>query len=404
MKTSTLVTALTILSLYQATADEIDLTATDQYGGLLAIKTEATGWFRTEKMQGRWVFVTPDGHGYLALGANHVGKYLDRQAKEMGLLDRFGGSREEAAEFLIEAMAELGLNSGEAYHPIAPEIKDRLPWVANLRFPFPSKFAFDVFDPDVVDRIHRSFEEQGEEFRENRFVLGVACADLPIWDERRIGFYEALPPGAPGRIALESARKAGHSDDEFLGQVADTLYQELRSAVAAAAPNHLFFGERFYLRSAPDEVIAAVGRQVDVFCTQALILSPQRPPEWQDFQRGGYDHEAALIGDKPMLMVDWAAPFSLGKTFQTERGEIRSEERAAEDAAAWMVAAMETPYLVGIFKCQLLGTHANDAWFDGRARRTYLRDDGTPFGHRTEITRRAHEEALRVGYEAAIQK
>jgi hypothetical protein len=39
---------------------------TDRFGGTLAIQREATGHFRVEQMQGRWMFITPEGHGYTA--------------------------------------------------------------------------------------------------------------------------------------------------------------------------------------------------------------------------------------------------------------------------------------------------------------------------------------------------
>ena len=398
-------TAVALATLFFAPAlAALDLKKTDRFGGLLQLKSEATGWFRVEKFDERWLFVTPDGHGYLALGANHIGKYLNVQAEEMGLYDRIGGDREEAADYLIEQMLDMGLNSGEAYAPIAPEIDGKLPWVANINFPGGSKFAFDVFDPKFQKRLHQSFVKQCANFSGNPWVLGVACADLPVWDKRRVAFYEKLPPESPGARELARFRSAGKSDDLFLGHVADTLYREMHRASKTGAPNHLFFGERFRLRGAPDEVIAAVGPHVDVFCTQALILSPQRPPEWQLFQQPGYDFEHSLTGGKPMIVIDWAAPFSLGETFDTEKGEIRDEKTASEEAATWIESALKRPYLVGVFKCQFIGLHGNDKWFEGRARRTYLKDDGTKWAERTRLTRDAHHRALTAGYSAATRR
>lgn len=395
-------TALVVSASANAQSPDFALADTDRYGGVRAIKSEATGFFRVEQINGRWLFITPEGHGYLPLGANHVGKYLDQQAEEMGLLDRVGGDREKAAEFLIKAMRDLGLNAGEAYAPIAPELKLEFPWVANLRFPAPSKFEFDVFDPKFQEKLRRSFLKQCEALREDPMILGIACADLPVWDNRRVKFYQQLPADAPGAKDLARFRAEGKTDDEFLGHVADTLYTHLKHAVTEGAPNHLFFGERFRLRGTPDEVIAAVGKHIDVFCTQALILSPQRPPEWQLFQREGYDHEHQLTGGKPMLIIDWAAPFSLGATFETERGVLKNERKAAEEAAEFLRAAMRRRYMVGVFKCQLIGLHGNDAQFEGKSRRTYLKDDGSEWESRTEITRKAHAEALRIGLGAAL--
>jgi hypothetical protein len=65
-----------------------------------------------------------------------------------------------------------------------------------------------------------------------------------------------------------------------------------------ATLNHLYLGERTYLRSVPPAVLKVMGKYVDVFCTQAIIFAAQRPPEWQVFQPGGYDREFALV-NKP---------------------------------------------------------------------------------------------------------
>jgi hypothetical protein len=63
------------------------------------------------------------------------------------------------------------------------------------------------------------------------------------------------------------------------------------------------------------------------FCTQAIIFAAQRPPEWQVFQPAGYDREFALV-NKPMMIVDWAAPFSLSAAFEHEPGTIEAEAEA----------------------------------------------------------------------------
>ena len=44
----------------------------DRYGGRLDVQGRATGWFHTQKLDGRWRLVTPDGHGFFSLGVNAV--------------------------------------------------------------------------------------------------------------------------------------------------------------------------------------------------------------------------------------------------------------------------------------------------------------------------------------------
>ena len=44
-----------------------------RYGGYEATKAKATGFFRVEKIEGKWWFVDPDGHLFLSLGADSMG-------------------------------------------------------------------------------------------------------------------------------------------------------------------------------------------------------------------------------------------------------------------------------------------------------------------------------------------
>ena len=101
----------------------------------MGIEREATGHFRVEQVDGRWMFITPEGHGYVALGANHVGKFLDHPEQPQPLYARLGGDRKAAEDALHEAMLDMGLNAGEAYAPLLPSLTERLPYVVNIDFP-----------------------------------------------------------------------------------------------------------------------------------------------------------------------------------------------------------------------------------------------------------------------------
>jgi len=58
-----------------------------------------------------------------------------------------------------------------------------------------------------------------------------------------------------------------------------------------------------------------------------------------------------------------------------------------------LTALLAHPAIVGLFRCQLAGTHGNDRWFEGKAKRTYLRDDGTPFPIMAARIREANQAA-----------
>ena len=408
----------------------------DQFGGYTDIQREATGWFRVEKVGDRWMFITPEGHGYIALGANHTGRYLNEREQSAGLYERVGDDRQQAEEAMYQAYLESGLNAGEAYAPLNPYLKNRLPYIVHLNNPG-SKFEFDIFDDSVQTAFRQHLVPQCQQVASDSFALGIAFVDLPVWNTRRMEFFRSLPANAPGKQAyqkfltdqypsiqklnknystsfnsfedllestewsVDSKLPAVQQDDErFMGQIAEKLYPLLRDIVREGAPNHLFLGERYVLRMVPEPVLQSLAKYVDVFCTQALILSPQRPPEWQVFQQPGYDSAFATV-KKPIIVVDWATPFSLDETYENDRGTIKAENEAAEDVARWVKDALNQPYIVGIFKCQFIGTHGNDRWFPkGRMKRTLWQDDGTPFPVMTERVSRAHREALNEVYQS----
>ena len=416
-------------------------TAYDAFGGYTEIQREATGWFQVDSVGGRWMFITPAGHGYLALGANHTGRYLKESQQSAALYERIGGDSLQAKVTMHQAYLESGLNAGEAYAPLDPYLRQQLPHIVHLNYPG-SKFAFDVFNDSVQTAFRQSLVPACQSFADDSLALGVAFVDLPIWDSRRVDFFRKLPATAPGKLEYvqflekryqsdisqlnqaydttftsfdeiaattewqpdHDLAKVKHDDALFMGRIAAVLYPLLRGIVREGAPHHLFMGERYVLRMVPEPVLRVAGQYVDVFCTQALILSPQRPPEWQVFQVGGYDSTFALV-QKPMIVVDWATPFSLDETYTNDRGTIKAEAAAAEDVAQWVTTALAQPYIVGVFKCQFIGTHGNDRWFPaGRMKRTLWQDDGTAFPVMTERMTQAHQEALQDVYQSVARR
>lgn len=406
----------------------------DQYGGIKAVQSEATGFFRTEQVGNRWVLITPEGHPYLALGANHSGKFLQDSSQSAGYRARFDGSMAEAQQHLAGLYRELGLNAGEAYPPHDPYLKTQLPYIAHIPYPTRSHFARDIFHPSVQDSIYQHTLAESRKLAQDSLVIGIAFKDLPIWDSRRVNYYRRLPATAPGKQAYADflqeryegklnslnavygkqfgsfADIAGETewpevnedirqdDGYFMARIAEQLYTTLARAVRQGAPRHQFLGERYQLRSVPDPVLREIGKHVDVFLTQALIRSPQRPPEWQTFQPDGYAREYALV-NKPMIIIDWAAPFSQEATYENPNGTIRDEAAATRDMQQWLQLAFQQPYIVGVFKCQFIGTHPNDRRLDGKAKRTLVQDDGSYFAHASAGMKKAHRQVLDSVYQ-----
>jgi len=67
-KTLAIAALFAILFACCARSDELDA-----YGGWADIRGKASGAFHIDKINGRYLLITPDGHGFVALGVNHLG-------------------------------------------------------------------------------------------------------------------------------------------------------------------------------------------------------------------------------------------------------------------------------------------------------------------------------------------
>ncbi|WP_373513515.1 hypothetical protein [Persicitalea sp.] len=410
----------------------------DNYGGIKSIVREKTGFFRVDSTAGRWLFVTPEGHGYFAIGANHTGKFLEDSSQSGPYLARFDGDSTKVREDLYQNYLRLGYNAGEAYGQHDPYLKTKLPYIAHLDYPQSDYLKIDIFDKENQQTLYDHTVAQCQPLRDDKMLIGIAFRDLPAWNKRRMDVVRSLPATAKGKeryldfllerygsdlaslnkfygsrfssfseigktedwkLAAEN-EKTAKDDADFMAQIAEIWYSTLRRAVNQAAPNHLFLGERHQLRDTPDAVLQVVGKQVDVFLTQALIRSKQRPPEWQTFQPEAYRHEYELT-QKPMVIVDWATPFSLGERFDSEHGPIKDEREAVRDIATWLDELTELPFVIGHFKCQFIGSHANDRWFEGKAKRTTIKDDGTDFDVMSDEIAKSQRKTLQKVYQKA---
>ena len=429
---------------------------TDRYGGNLEIKHEATGFFHIENINGRWMLVTPDGHGYVALGANHVGSYLEKQSRKMGFLKKHNNDMDQGAQALLELIKDLGLNAGGSFEH-EPRHAHSLPRIARLYYApgrdrlGPAGLGPDVFDEGELKKLQAFIIQEVKQYADDPWVIGISASNIPPWDDRRMKRVRAAPLGSPMRnryrefimerypdiasynrvyddklssfdmLSSEKElkpfpqnKRTREDNDAFLAIIADRLYATVRSAIKTGAPNHLFLGESVIFRTLPDSVLKAIGPHIDAYSAQVIMRSygakvimdsPDQPPHWQIFDEEAYEHVHKLTG-KPVIIDDWVASFSLEDTFDTETecGTFFDEQRASEQASQWLVSALKQPYILAVFKCQLIGLHGADRAFGGKSRRTYFKDDGSPYCFRTEITKQAHFKALELAYTYAYGK
>jgi len=181
----------------------------DRYGGWKTFRFQPTGYFRTERKNGRWWFVTPEGNAWLALGACHVFPGMINAPynqeywwKELGITD--STSQEEADrrvwKMVKDTLPKIGMNHVGC--GASPEVNsDTVPYIAKLRFrdiayfrcPQREKFP-DVFSPAYRKHVQAIVDREVVPRKNDPYCMGYYFVDAPVLldDEARpygISYY-----------------------------------------------------------------------------------------------------------------------------------------------------------------------------------------------------------------------
>ncbi len=322
----------------------------DKYGGVVTLEGNRTGWFHVEDINGRWYFVTPEGHAFFSLGATHAVECIRLDERNL-FQTRYGNSEEKLSEFFLSKFQQWGYNSS-GYGPL-PSMERRLPYVATIWTEGPRSLSAgarshntDIFDPVVQQRLRGKVRRSAARHIENPFCLGYVFKDLPIWNvvprtgSSYVDFTRSLPPDAHGKKAYVDFLKQRYrgdiavlnktygvdagsfdalldtnlgglsakrseaiaADDElFMNRLADTYYTCVASELRAIDSHHLILGDRHMANRVvphlcvPDSILATAAKYVDVISFQ--------PMGTRQLLRGYIDRVLELSG-KPVLLAD----------------------------------------------------------------------------------------------------
>lgn len=298
-------------------ADEMK---TDAYGGDAGVTLNATGYFRTENINGRWRLVTPDGHPFYSIGVCSVGPHGDNAPAlgyapyEKNVLEKHG-TVEKWADVTKKRLNEWGFNTRGAWS--GDDVGG--PWFAIVYF------AGEVWQkggmPDVFSD---KFVQQAEiiaskEARQNdKLMIGYFLDNEMQWDtDWRNGpslfdFYMTQEKDAAGKRALVDFLKTRYENTKKLSEVwhpefadwdAVASASDIKSAPGADArarddrdaftylaarqyfktatdalrrhdPNHLIACNRFVSWTVPAAVILAAGEYCDIVSVNHYEVGP----------------------------------------------------------------------------------------------------------------------------------
>jgi hypothetical protein len=289
-----------------------------KYGGMASgARQQATGFFRTESIGGRWMLVDPEGCPFISIGlcSVNLGAFLK------GAEVKKFGSREKWAERTAELLRECGFNTlgrwsdVEAFRKLEVPLAytttlnfmkayDRQRSPANGSRGYPER-TIPVFDKEFPE-FCVTYARQLTATKDDPWLLGHFSDNELPFRPNALTCYLKLPPSDPGHQAAAQwiAAQQKTSDQvtdqdqlDFLAVVAERYYSTVKGAIRKSDPNHLYLGSRLNGRNTNDGTLRG-SRSVDV-------VSINMYHRWS-LDQTEMNRWASLSG-RPILNSEWYA-------------------------------------------------------------------------------------------------
>jgi len=327
-----------------------------KFGGYLPVKVKATGFFRTEKIDGKWWFVDPEGCLFLSVGVDCVSpgggggvRDLDKRKniyKELppaatitnqrrpnagsfgiwNLIRRYGESYpEKSRELVIKRMDKWGLNT--ICNWSSPEVMalNRKAFMLQLRGVGIENGIMglpDVYTPDFKTKVDASIKEFVTPYRENQWLIGYFSGNEPSWTGQEERLCGMLLTGNERPLKTELIKFLNGSDSpekrkQFVIATFRIFLQTVNNSLKTYDPNHLNLGIRFG-HNPGKEILAICKNVFDVFSFNCYDLASKHEFMDQILEGTGLP---MIIGEYHFGTVDRGMAQSLWQVnSQKERG------------------------------------------------------------------------------------
>jgi hypothetical protein len=306
---------------------------TSKYGGWKTWQKEATGFFRTQKIDNRWWIIDPDGYPFIhkavvALGPGQSDnqkkafeakyKTLDNWfAKETSFLKQngFNGVGAWSNTDLLQTtenslvytviVSPMGIYHGDHIRKYGGKYKEAS-W-QNYRFDLAM-----VFDKEFDSYIEKAIAPIAK-YKNDKYLLGYFTDnELPWYNDALDKHLTLLAKDEQGYLAakewldkrkgFDASIKDVTNDDRiaFTGFYFETYIRKVSQALRKADPNHLYLGCRFNQDKEQEltnpEIFRVAGKYMD-------IVSINHYRKWEPSQEQ-MDKWGEWSG-KPFLITEW---------------------------------------------------------------------------------------------------
>ncbi len=350
-----------------------------KYGGWTGKHFEASGFFRTEKQDGVWWLVDPEGYAFFSVGLNSVEPGVEAASDENKLKDRFFGAYESVENWADKAQIWLGdtgfntlgswsdwkaLNDGkraqtpytEQLHLLAHYVwrdkKERLGEGEKLQW-----MLYYIFDPEFAEYCAKKMATVAPRTKDDPYLLGYFTDNELGHRVNQLDRFLKLPASDPVRVkiaawlAAERGVKA-NTDGGFSITQADraafykyhvqTYYEIVSKAVRAADPNHMIIGDRLNYDQQDNPLIWQVAAPyIDVFSYNWYHV-------WNPNENSDISNWARWSG-KPVMITEWYAKgLDTGMENDTGAGWIvATQEERGKYYETFSLGLLDDPSVVG---------------------------------------------------------
>jgi len=311
-----------------------------QYGGWKARQVRATGYFRTQPIDGRWWLVDPEGYLFITAGLCSVSR--EGVSKDLSIADeKFGGQAQWAAA-TGEMLSGYGFNSLGCWSDWRPfrEGPRPIPYFPRWNFMSTYKNQRDPADgprgyPNqcmpLFDEAFESFcdrhAERLEATRDDPWLVGHFSDNELPFRPNLLDLYLQLPASDSGHKAARqwltgSRRATGRApeaditqaeQDGFLEYAARRYYTVVGAAIKRHDRNHLYVGSRIHGRTIRPAVFRGA-KSVDVVSVNY-------------YHRWTAEHERlngwVQASGRPFLVSEWYAMKLDSADFETRGAGFR---------------------------------------------------------------------------------
>lgn len=261
----------------------------NRYGSDCRIKAEATGFFYTKKIDGRWWLIDPDGFAGINMAVTSLPDMVDTQASwAYGILQKNGYN--STGNFLAtEDMTKRLFNDK---HSEKMSYTRRKNFFQNYRISRQSTYStpdlvkknpenyITVFDPEFESFVD-NFASGFANYKNERDLLGYfSDNEINFTDDQLKKFLNVLPESDPNYMAamaylnskgLDKAWVIANYDNipdvrnEFLSLIVERYYSVISTAIKKYDPNHLYLGSRLHGKPRDSEtVVTGASKYCDI--------------------------------------------------------------------------------------------------------------------------------------------